>query len=107
LEIFINQIFEKWVELLEVKEEVTLRVFSKPMAITAWINPNSETLIMLKEMVILEVLSKKLFTIVEEVPPSLKSLSEILTITSNKLKISLPLKVCTQDNTCTVVKKLV
>jgi hypothetical protein len=71
-----------------------------------WKNHNLETLIMLKETGILEVLSKKSYMMPEEEPLSLKLLLEILTITSKTLKISSLLKVCILDNTCIVVKKL-
>jgi hypothetical protein len=60
---------------------------------------------MLKETGILEVLSKKSYMMLEEEPLLPKLLLEILTPTSNKLKISSLLKVCIPDNTCIVVKK--
>jgi len=106
LENLINQIIEKWVELLEIKEGVTLKVFSRPTVTTVWKNLNLETLTMLKETVILKVLLKILSMIAEEELPWLKSVLEMLIAISKTQKISSLLKVCTPDNTSTAVNVL-
>ena len=103
LENLINQIIEKWVELLEIKEGVTQKVFLRPTVTTVWRNLNLETLTMLKETVILKVLLKILSMIAEEELPWLKSVLEMLISISKTQKISSLLKACTPDNTSTAV----
>ena len=97
----------KWVELLDHKEEVTQRVFSKNIIIIDWISQNSEDLTLLKEMDMLEELSKKLFMIQEEELQLPKWCSEIHTDINNKLKTLLLLKECILDNTFIVEKVLI
>ena len=96
----------KWVELLDLKEEEILKVFSKNIIITDWINQNSEDLTLLKEMDMLEELLKRLSMTLEEEPQLPKWSSEIHTDINNKSKISLPLKECILDNTFIAEKVL-
>ena len=97
----------KWVELLDHKEEVTQRVFSKNIIIIDWTSQNLEDLIILKEMDMLEELLKRLSMTLEEELHWPKWFSEIHTDINNKSKISLPLKECILDNTFIVEKLLI